>query len=122
ANAITVGRTKFSISMSGDALVLRPASHVALFDRSQADLPQAVSWSWQRRAPWRMDLPSGWAVFAAIALAVAALSGWSADRTDGRRSFISGAAGALIASAGVAALVLQRLGSAPGTGWMLLIA
>ena len=122
ASAITAGRTKFSISMRGDVIALRPVSHVALFDRPQADLPPAVSWSWQRRAPWRMNLPTGWPAFAAIALAVAALSGWWAARSGARSSFIPAAAGPLIACAGIAGLMMQRLGSAPGTGWMLVIA
>ncbi|MGZ5198502.1 MAG: FtsW/RodA/SpoVE family cell cycle protein [Telluria sp.] len=123
--AITVGRTRFLVSPAGDALQLRPASHVALFEQPHADLPPQVSWSWQPRHPWRLALPSGWAVFAAVALAVAGLCGWSAARAHASSRilrFAAGAAGPLIACAGVAALGLQRLGSAPGTGCMLVLA
>jgi cell division protein FtsW len=122
ATAMVVGRTKFSMSIAGDALVLRPVSHVALFDHAQLDLPPAVSWTWQRRAAWRIDPPVGWQAFTAFALAIAALSGWPGASSKQPSLFAIGAAGPLIACAGVAALAMQRLGSAPGTGWLLVTA
>jgi cell division protein FtsW len=124
-SAITVGRTRFQLSQFGETLVLRPATHVALFDRPHADLPPQVSWTWVQRDPWRLQLPSGWPVFAAVALALAALSGWSAARaaTSSRLpAFAGGVAGPIIACCGIAALALQRIGHPPGTACMLLLA
>jgi cell division protein FtsW len=124
-SAITVGRTRFFVSTSGDSLALHPVSHVALTDRPQADLPAQVSWTWQQRNPWRIELPASWPAFAGLALVLAVLSGWSATREavpSRLRAIASGAIGTLITCAGIATLVMQRLGSAPGTGCMLLLA
>jgi cell division protein FtsW len=127
ATSLVVGRTRFQVAMDGDTLRLHPASHVALFSQPQADLPPNVAWTWRARDPWTVPSLPLWlgAGGAGAALLLALLAGWRwASRSCAARvrACVTGAAGALLACAGLAALVLQRAGMPPGVGMSMLLA
>jgi cell division protein FtsW len=126
--SFVVGRTRFKATITGGTLYLQPAGHVALFARPQADLPPQVRWTWRQRELWSVPAPPRWlsAFAAAASLLLAAASGWTAATATGAGTrlleFIRGALGPAIACAGITALVLQRLGLAPGAGVCLVLA
>ena len=117
--AFTAGRTRLLAAIDGDRLQLRPVSHVALFAQPQAELPAQVTWRWQQRAAWALPAAAVWPASALLlgALAVAVFTA-----LGGGAPWTWRAAGLLIAAGGVAALLLQRAGNAPGIGISLLLA
>lgn len=125
ATAITVARTRFAILATSGVLSLQPLGHVALFDSPEARLPTNVHWSWQQRDPWALHVPGRWQLaIAAVLVVLLCVSAGLRQAGPDRRlaAFAVGAAGPAIACAGMAALVAQRLGAAPGAGISLLLA
>jgi cell division protein FtsW len=127
AASLVAGRTRFWLALDNNTLHLRPTRHVALSAQMQADLPPQVAWTWQMRDQWSLPaLPVWQAGAAALAALLLALScGWraaAANRGARWRAFAATAGGPALACAGVAALVLQRLGMAPGMGITMLLA
>jgi cell division protein FtsW len=125
--SLAVGRTRLTLSPDGDVLRLRPASHFALYSQPQAELPAQVSWTWRARDAWAMPALPLWPAVAVVLAAVllAMLAGWRAARASPAarvHSFAIGAAGTILACAGLGALVLQRLGMPPGAGESMLLA
>jgi len=116
---VVAGRTRLAVAIDGDHLLLRPASHVALFNRPEAPLPAQVSWAWQQRGTW--TLPPG-AVWPAAALLLGALGAAVFQVLGGSALWTWRAAGILVVGGGIAALLLQRSGQAPGIGIALLLA
>lgn len=123
--ALVAGRSRFSVrvgvggGLDANLLQLQPVSHVALFLQPQADLPAGVSWHWQQRAAWSLAPAARWP--AALLLGGALLLAiWTA--LGGSSLWRWRAAGLLLAVGGVAALLLQRAGSAPGIGLSMLLA
>jgi cell division protein FtsW len=117
--ALIAGRTRLTVTIDGNHLLLRPASHVALFSAALAPLPAQVTWQWQQRGAW--TLPPA-AVLPAAALLLGALGTALFQALGGSSLWTWRAAGILIVGGGVAALLLQRAGHAPGIGIALLLA
>ncbi|MGI4845294.1 MAG: FtsW/RodA/SpoVE family cell cycle protein [Janthinobacterium lividum] len=123
-DAIAVGRTRFNVSAAAGSLQLAPAREVELFAEAKAILPAGVAWTWGEGSLWRLPPPSAPAWCAAFGvLLLAAAGAWRTART------VRGAAGwtrlvlsCVIPAGAVLLLAMQRLGSAPGTGWALLLA
>ncbi|HEU4376623.1 MAG TPA: FtsW/RodA/SpoVE family cell cycle protein [Telluria sp.] len=122
------GHTRLALRMLDSRLELRPTSHVALFADSRNQLPPQVRWTWHQRELW--SLASGTAWWAALGLCGAlALNGalaWQRgqwpfvrDADIGTRTASFGAA--LLAIAGVTALILQRSGTPPGIGVSMML-
>ncbi|MFC3457455.1 FtsW/RodA/SpoVE family cell cycle protein [Massilia haematophila] len=121
ADALTVGRTRMLVGIDGDLLRLRPVSRVALFPEARTELPEAVHWQWEARRPWLLPAWLPWA--AGIALCCGLLAALGAWRTAYRRQPRQAArlgAGFALALLGLAMLVFQRAGQAPGAFWTLL--
>jgi cell division protein FtsW len=123
ATALQLGRTRYLLERNGDLLHLQPMSHVALYREAGLRLPQGVSWSWTRRAHWR--LPPEAAAPLGVALGLAAALGGGlmltgAARRLGRQRALGAAGALLVAGCGVALLVLQRSGLPAGAGIVLL--
>jgi len=116
---LVAGRTRMAVAIDGPHLLLRPASHVALFSQAQAPLPAQVTWEWQQRGAW--TLPPA-AVWPAAALLLGALALALFQVLGGSVLWTWRAAGILVVGGGVAALLLQRAGHAPGIGIALLLA
>jgi cell division protein FtsW len=117
--ALIAGRTRLKLAIDGDHLTLRPVSHVALFTQPQLPLPAAVQWTWQQRGAWTLPTAAVWPMAILLLGALAACS-WRA--LGGSTIWTWRAAGWLIAGGGLAALLLQRGGNAPGIGISLLLA
>ena len=108
-----------AVALDAGRLLLRPISHVALFNQAQVPLPAQVTWQWQQRGTW--TLPPG-AIWPAAALLLGAVAAAIFRALGGSALWTWRAAGILIVSGGVAALLLQRAGNAPGIGVALLLA
>lgn len=123
ATALTVGRSRLLADIEGARLTLRPVSRVALFSGTRAELPAGVHWEWQARQPWLLPDWAPWT--AALALGgglLAALVAWrTAWRKHPRLAARLGAGVALVLM-GLAMLLSQRAGQAPGPGLALLAA
>lgn len=121
---IAVGRTRFAVSAAGASLRLRPTREVALFAEPKAELPPGLHWSWERRSLWRFPAPSGlaWAAAAAVFLLALAAGARAAGPVGGAAGWTRLAVACAIPALAVLALVMQRLGAAPGAGWPLLLA
>ena len=125
ASTLQLGRTRLLLERNGDLMHLQPVSHVALYREARLRLPEGVSWSWARRAHWRLpeQAPTALALLGGLGLAAAAallLSG-TARRLGHMRSL--GAAGALLlAGAGALLLAWQKSGTPAGAGIHLLLA
>ena len=117
--ALIAGRTRLLLAIDDAHLQLRPVSHVALFTEPQVQLPAQVAWHWRQRAGWTLA-PA--AVWPAAALLIGALATVIFRFMGGCAAWTWRATGALIALAGVAALLLQRAGNAPAIGISLLLA
>lgn len=127
--SLVAGRTRMALAVEDGSLVLRPRGQVALFTEQQARLPAAVRWEWQRRAVW--SIPSGqpwWLVGAlSVLLAAAAARAWQRGRWPFERGTpvstrFAAAGTALLAIAGVGAMLLQKSGTGVGMGISLLLA
>jgi cell division protein FtsW len=119
STGMVVGRTRLGVAIDGDQLQLRPLSHVALFVQPQAELPAPVAWRWQQRAAWALP-PAAVGTAAVLLLGALAVAVFRA--LGGSAAWTWRAAGLLIASGGVAALLSQRAGHAPGIACSLLLA
>jgi cell division protein FtsW len=125
ATSLQLGRSRLLLERNGDLLHLRPLSHVALYREAQLRLPDGVSWSWMRRADWRLPpeaaLPLAAAMGLALAAATALMLGGGLRRLG--RARVAGTAGALLlAGAGATLLYLQKTGNPAGAGIVLLAA
>ena len=123
--ALVAGHTRFGAAVAGDTLTLRPLGHVALYPLADSaavsNLPPQVRWNWRQRPLWNLPGGPGWSVALALCLGVA---GWLALAwQQGRWPFVNAtpapspagaAASALLAIAGLTALLLQRAGTPPG--------
>lgn len=118
--ALTAGRTRMAVRVEPDQLELRPVSRVALFTEQRISLPAAVQWHWQKRSNW--SIPTGglwWLMLGLCALIGAAgVLTWQRDRGDLRAA----AGTALLAIAGIGALLFQRSGASVGVGMSMLLA
>jgi cell division protein FtsW len=106
--AIVAGRTRFAVSVDGAHVQLRPVRNVALYAEARTRLPAAVSWTWQQRAHWQLPGAAPWwlaAVLAALALCACGMRG----------------ATAMLALAGLGAMLLQRSGAGIGVGPSMLL-
>lgn len=120
-DALTVGRTRLLVAVEGDLLRLRPVSRVTLLPEARADLPEGVHWMWEARRAWQLPAWLPWA--AGIALCCGLLASFAAWSTAYRRRPRLAArlgAGVALALLGLAMLVFQRAGQAPGAFWTLL--
>ncbi|MFC5458807.1 FtsW/RodA/SpoVE family cell cycle protein [Massilia niabensis] len=121
-SAITIGRTRMATDLRDGALQLHPTSRVAVRSEARAALPEGVRWQWERRDPWAWP---AWATpFAIAAVAAGALAFAMALRTRVRGKLPDAArlgAGIALAVAGLAMLLAQRAGAAPGVAWSLLL-
>ncbi len=126
--ALVAGRTGFAVSLDGARLQLRPLRHVALFTDTGTGLPAAVDWEWQRRSSWTIPAGPAWPVMAVLCAVLAAASALAWQR--GRWPFVRTAAEvrgaafgtALLAIAGVGAMLMQRSGAHLGVGVSMLLA
>lgn len=118
--ALTAGRTRMAVRVERDRLELRPLSRVALFTEQRVSLPAGVQWRWQQRSTW--SIPAGglwWVMLGLCALVAAAgVLTWQRDRGDLRAA----AGTALLAVAGIGALLFQRSGAGLGVGISMLLA
>lgn len=127
--ALVAGRTRLAASMQGDMLELRPLGHVALFADARQVLPAHVQWQWRQREAWALPAGPAWWIALGLCCAVGAAGALAWQR--GYWPFVRGAgigiraasfAAALLAIAGVAAMLLQRGATPPGIGWSILLA
>ena len=121
--AIVAGRTRFVLRIDGARLQLRPLRHVALFTETRARLPATVTWEWQQRPAWSVPAGAAWLVMACLSAMLAATGAfawqkgrWPFVRDASREVRIAAAGTALLAIAGVGALLMQRSGANLGTG------
>jgi cell division protein FtsW len=116
--SLVAGRTRLALRVDGNTLALRPLRHVALFTETRALLPPAVAWTWQQRAMWAVPGGAPWTIMAALcaALAAALALSWQAGQLS-----VARAASALLAIAGVGALLFQRSGASLGVGISMLL-
>jgi len=126
--ALVAGRTRLALHIEGDSLTLRPLNHVALLAEPLVQLPPQVAWQWQQRALFALPAGSAWTIAFALCVLLAAWNAWCWQRgawpfvrDSGRAARAGAAATLLLAIAGLAALLLQRAGSAPGAAWSLLL-
>ena len=126
--ALTIGRTRMAVRLAGAQLQLRPLRHVALFTEAQVRLPVGVEWQWQQRGA--LVLPSGpaWWVMALLCAALAAAEAiawqagrWPFVRDAGPRVPVAAFGTALLAIAGVGALLFLRSGAPVGVGVSMLL-
>jgi cell division protein FtsW len=124
--ALTVGRTRFEVATSGDALTLQPGRHVKLFSEPELTLPQQVSWQWQQRSMWagaQADMIWIGVTFCVSCMAIALFTGrgnaphWRARLSQGAGTLA--AAGML--AIGLVALLSQRAGYPPSAACSLLL-
>ena len=126
--ALSLGRTRFALTLDGARLRLRPQRHVALFTEARVSLPASVAWEWQQRSSWRIPATGAASVVAALCglLALAGAFAWQAGRWPFVRDVslqVRSAAGAslLLVVAGVGALLVQRSGASLGVGVSMLL-
>jgi cell division protein FtsW len=119
-----------AVQIHGDALRLHPLSRVATSSEPRVTLPEGVHWQWDRRDPWAwpaLGTPFAIAALATGALAAGCAGSWSRrtrTHTHTRAQLRDAArigAGAALAVAGLAMLLAQRAGAAPGVAWSLLL-
>ena len=132
--SLVAGHTRFAVRSDGKALQLRPASHVTLFSDARMALPPQVQWQWQQRQAWAPTListltkGSGWWVAPGLCctLALWGALAWQRGRWPFVREVGAGVraasfGAALLAIAGVGALLLARAGTPPGAGLSFLL-
>jgi cell division protein FtsW len=125
ASAMQLGRTRLLLERKGGLLHLRPVSHAALYSEAQLRLPDGVSWSWTPRSLWHLPHEAAAPLAVMLMLAVAAgvallLTG--AARRLGLRHTLGLLGALLVGAAGVALLVVQKLGLPAGAGIVMLAA
>lgn len=136
AQALIVGHTQFQLDLSAGRLTLAPARQVALHGAPDLELPAAVTWDWQRRdafhgaergagagmAAWWAIAVASVAVFTAgIVAAVGSAHGTSCHTSAPIAAATTTVAAVLLLAAGMAALLAQRAGLAPGAALSLLL-
>lgn len=119
--ALTAGRTRMTARIERNRLELRPLRHVALFTEQRVSLPPGVEWRWRQRSSW--SVPSGqiWWLLLGVG-AIAALAGvltWRRGDDELRTAAIGTA---VLAIAGLGALLFQRAGANLGVGISMLLA
>ena len=126
--AIVAGRTRFAVSLDGARLQLRPLRHVALFTEARVALPTTLVWEWRERSAWSVPAGAQWWVAAALCAVLAAAGAlawqqgrWPFVREASADMRVAAAATALLAIAGVTALLLQRSGANLGVGVSMLL-
>ena len=126
--ALSAGRTRMALRLDGARLHLRPLRNVALFTEAQARLPAAVTWEWQRRGAWTVPAGSPWYTMLFLAICVLAVGAWSWQRGawpcirgSGHAVRLAAAGTALLAIAGLGALLFQRSGASVGAGLSMLL-
>ncbi|MDB5910110.1 MAG: hypothetical protein JWP34_4224 [Massilia sp.] len=127
-NALVAGHTRLGLHIEGDRLALRPLSHVTLFAEARNQLPPQIEWQWTVRRPWALpDGPAWWVAFGLCCMLVlAGALAWQRGRWPFLRDAGAGTrraafGTALLAIAGIAALILQRSGTPPGIGLSILL-
>jgi cell division protein FtsW len=125
---LVAGHTRLAVRMQGNRLELRPMSHVALFADARNQRPPQVQWQWRPRQAWALTAGPAWWVALGLccALGLAGALAWQRGRWPFERAAGAGMHGAsfgtaLLAIAGVAALILQRSGTPPGIGMSILL-
>jgi cell division protein FtsW len=125
---LVAGHTRLAVRMQGNRLELRPMSHVALFADARNQRPPQVQWQWRQRQAWALTAGPAWWVALGLccALGLAGALAWQRGRWPFERAAGAGMHGAsfgtaLLAIAGVAALILQRSGTPPGIGMSILL-
>jgi cell division protein FtsW len=128
--SMVVGRTRLRLALgtNGGQLELRPLSHVAQYAETRQQLPPQVQWMWHQRDAW--VLPAGPARWVGLglccALCVAGALAWQRGqwpfvRESGVATRCAAFFTALLAIAGIAALLLQRNGTPPGIGLSIIL-
>ena len=126
--ALVAGHTRLALRMHGNRLELRPTSHVALFADARNQLPPQIAWTWRQRQPWSLAPGPAWWVALGLC-GVIGLAGalawqrghWPFVRETGNVTRAASFGAALLAIAGVTALILQRSGTPPGIGISILL-
>ena len=126
--ALTVGRTRMSVQLNNARLQLRPLRHVALFTEPKVRLPAGVEWQWQRRGAFTLPSGAAWWIMASLcaALGAAGAYAWQAGRWPfvrdvGPQVRLNAFGTAVLAIAGVGALLLLRSGAPIGVGVSMLL-
>jgi cell division protein FtsW len=125
--SLVAGRTRLRLSFgaNGEQLELRPLSHVAQYAEARQLLPTRVQWQWRQRDAWA--LPAGPALWVGLGLCcvvcVAGALTWRRPRSApaGQPLSPAGLIAALLATAGIVALLLQRNGTPPGIGLSIIL-
>ena len=126
-SALAIGRTRLDVHVLGGTLQLQPGGRVALSNAPRAELPDGVRWHWERRDPWRwpsLPAPLLLIVLGAATLAAGAVLLFLARHTRTAGTLPDAArlgAGLALALAGLAMLLAQRAGMAPGVALSLLL-
>ncbi len=126
--SLTVGRTRMAVSLDDQGLVLKPQRNVALATARDAELPLSVQWRWQHRSTWALPPGPAWRVMAGLLVLLAAGGGiawargrWPFGRDSKPAEVAMAAATAMVAIAGLGAMLFQRAGTPPGAGISMLI-
>ncbi|UOD28705.1 FtsW/RodA/SpoVE family cell cycle protein [Massilia violaceinigra] len=126
---LVAGRTRLGVRIDDGVLHLLPLRHVALYAEADALLPAQVAWQWKKRGIWTLPAGRPWSVALGLCALLAVAAGanwqrgaWPFTRDTSRPVRMAAGASALLVIAGVAALLFQRSGSAPGVGWSMLLA
>ncbi|WP_229506280.1 FtsW/RodA/SpoVE family cell cycle protein [Massilia sp. BJB1822] len=143
--ALAVGGTRFHVAARGDSLVLQPGRKVALHGAPEIQLPPGVEWQWRQRALWAA--PQSPALWFGLAIALSALllakmlasatlphlhlacarqtvarPALRAETGQPWRTLLLALAAAALLASGIASIVAQRMGQAPGAAYALLLA
>jgi cell division protein FtsW len=122
--SLVAGRTRYGVELGDRAIRLYPAAQVGLYAEARTDLPPQVRWDWRQREPLAPAGPLSAPLMLAL-LACAMVAPLASARLTARWRVLrhaSAAAGALVAVAGLCALVLQRAGVPPGAAVSILLA
>ncbi|MDQ1832974.1 FtsW/RodA/SpoVE family cell cycle protein [Massilia scottii] len=126
---LVAGRTRLGVQIGDGVLHLLPQRHVALYAEADALLPAQVAWQWKKRGLWTLPAGRAWYVALGLCMLLAAAAAvqwqrgaWPFTRDTSHALRAAAIGSALLAIAGVAALLFQRSGSAPGVGWSMLLA
>nr|WP_223306027.1 FtsW/RodA/SpoVE family cell cycle protein [Massilia sp. NR 4-1] len=143
--ALALGGTRFHVAVRGESLVLQPGRKVALHGAPEIQLPPGVEWQWRQRALWAA--PQSPALWFGLAIALCALllarmlaspmlprlhlagarqsmarPALCAQTAQPWRTVLLALAAAALLASGIASIVAQRMGQAPGAGYALLLA
>jgi cell division protein FtsW len=126
---LVAGRTRLALRIEDGVLHLLPQRHVALYPEADTLLPPQLRWEWHKRAIWSVPGGRPWCFVLGLGLLLTLAAGvrwqrgaWPFARDTGRDVRVAAGASAVLAIAGLAALLFQRAGSPPGVGWSLLLA